>query len=227
MSRYFRPVAQLWPVALAIVFGVVASASLATIRVKVEGGETLELMAERLYGDIRKSAVIRAANKVNEGEQPADGAFIKIPGNTIHTVSPGETMQKVADRFLSADGGAALLAEANGLAPNAAIKPGQVLSVFFELEVRTNGRSAEDIANIYLGDANLGARIRRYNGVADGAKFDWLGGCVVHRQIAGSQERRALQLPAAHGHPRDRMAFWWVVTPGLAIAKDHSQVVHR
>lgn len=171
MSRYFRPVAQLWPVALAIVFGVVASASLATIRVKVEGGETLELMAERLYGDIRKSAVIRAANKVNEGEQPADGAFIKIPGNTIHTVSPGETMQKVADRFLSADGGAALLAEANGLAPNAAIKPGQVLSVFFEIEVRTNGRSAEDIANIYLGDANLGARIRRYNGVADGAKL--------------------------------------------------------
>ncbi|MDP2345067.1 MAG: cytochrome c3 family protein [Deltaproteobacteria bacterium] len=209
MSRFFRPVRNLWPVLLALVLGVVASASLATIRIKVEGGETVELMAERLYGDIRKAAVIRAANKVNDGEQPADGAFIKIPGVTVHTVASGETMQKVADRFLSADGGAALLAEANGLAPNAALKPGQVLSVFAEVEVRTNNRSAEDIANIYLGDANLGARIRRYNGVADGGK---LGG-KTYVPLVGLDPRGGVQPPVA------------VVTPPVAVVTPPVAVV--
>ena len=74
-----RTLRSLWPLLLAVVVGVVASASLATIRIKVENGETVESMAERYYGDMRKSAVIRAANKINDGEQPADGAFLKIP----------------------------------------------------------------------------------------------------------------------------------------------------
>lgn len=176
-----------WPLLAAVAVGVIASASLATIRIKVENAETAESMAERFYGDTRKAAVIRAANKINDGEQPADGAFLKIPGMTTHTVSPGENLQKVADRFLSGEGGAALLAESNGLAPNAALKPGQVLTVFAEVEVRTNGRSAEDLANIYLGDANMGARIRRYNGVADGGK---LGG-KTYVPLVGLEPRGA------------------------------------
>jgi hypothetical protein len=63
-----------------------------------------------------------------------------------------------------------------------------VLTVFAEVEVRTNGRSAEDIANIFLGDANLGARIRRYNGVADGAK---LGG-KTYVPLVGLEPRGGL-----------------------------------
>jgi LysM repeat protein len=143
---------------------------MATIRVKVQG-ESVEALAERYYGDMRKAAIIRAANKMEDGDQPADGVFMKIPGPTVHTVTAGETLQKVADRFLSGDGAAALLAEANGLTASAGVKPGQVLTVFAEVEVRTNNRSAEDLATMYLGDANLGARLRRYNGVKDGAKL--------------------------------------------------------
>ena len=170
MSRLLRPVKNLWPLLLVVAIAVVASASLATIRVKVQG-ESVEALAERYYGDMRRAAVIRAANKLDDGDQPADGAFVKIPGPTVHTVTAGETLQKVADRFLSGDGAAALLAEANGMASNAGVKPGQVLTVFAEVEVRTNNRSAEDLAAVYLGDANLGARLRRYNGVKDGAKL--------------------------------------------------------
>ncbi len=161
---------HLWPLALAAAIAVMATASLATIRMKV-AGESVEAIAERYYGDMRMAAVIRAANKLEDGQQPSDGAFLKIPGPTIHTVMPGETLQKVADRFLTGDGGAALLAEANNLTANAAVQPGQVLTVFAEIEVRTNGRSAEDLATTYLSDANLGARIRRYNGVKDGGKL--------------------------------------------------------
>ncbi len=170
MSPLLRPVKNLWPLLLVVAIAVVASASLATIRVKVQG-ESVEALAERYYGDMRRAAVIRAANKLEDGGQPADGAFVKIPGPTVHTVTAGETLQKVADRFLSGDGAAALLAEANGMASNAGVKPGQVLTVFAEVEVRTNNRSAEDLAAVYLGDANLGARLRRYNGVKDGAKL--------------------------------------------------------
>jgi hypothetical protein len=128
-------------------------------------------MAERLYGDARHAVVIRAANKIGDGAQPATGMMLKIPGATVHTVTAGETLQKVADRFLAGEGGRDLLAETNALAPTAALKPGQVLTVFDELEVRTDGRSAEDLALALLGDANLGARLRRYNGVRDGAKL--------------------------------------------------------
>lgn len=158
-----------WLLVLAAIIGV-AAAAVATIRVKVEA-ESVEAMAERYYGDARMAAVIRAANKLGDGEQPADGAFIKLPGPTVHTVTSNETLQKVADRFLSGEGGAALLAEANGLAKNARLAPGQVLTVFGEIEVRTNGRSAEEVATEYLLDPNLGARIRRYNGLGDGAKL--------------------------------------------------------
>ena len=160
-----------WPLLAAVALGVVASATFATIRVKADGTETVEAIAERYYGDARKALIIRAANKLDDAGQPTAGAFLKVPGPTIHTATTGETLQKVADRFLSGDGAAALLAEANGLAAGAAIKPGQVLTVFAEVEVRTNNRSAEDLATAFFGDANLGARIRRYNGVRDGAKL--------------------------------------------------------
>jgi hypothetical protein len=157
-------------VAAIVAVVLVGASSRATIRVK-STGETVEVLAERHYGDPRKAVLIRAANKIEEGQQPESGAFVKIPGPTIHTVMPNETLQKVADRFLSGEGAPALLAEANGLAPGAAIKPGQVLTIFAELEVRTNNRGAEELAAVYLGDANLGARVRRYNGVKDGGRL--------------------------------------------------------
>jgi LysM repeat protein len=162
-----------WPLFVAVALGVVvaATAAWATMRVKAEPGETAEAIAERYYGDATRAAIIRAANKLDETQQPTAGTFLKIPGPTIHTTTSGETLQKVADRFLSGDGAAALLAEANNLAANAPMKAGQVLTVFAEIEIRTNNRSAEDIASIYLGDADLGARVRRYNGVRDGAKL--------------------------------------------------------
>jgi LysM repeat protein len=143
----------------------------ATERIRATTGMTIESIAEQFYGDVRKAPIIRAANRMGDTEQPADGATLKLPGSVVHTVVAGETMQKVADRFCSAEGGAALLAEANNLRVDAALAPGQVLTVFAEVEVRTNGRRAEDLAMIYLGDANMGARLRRYNGVKDGAKL--------------------------------------------------------
>jgi len=154
-------VAGLWP----------SPAALAMIRVRTDGTETLEQIAARVYGDAARAAVLRAANKIADGDQPPAGTLLKVPGSSLHTVTAGETLQKVADRFLSGEGGAALLAESNGLAAQAALRPGQVLTVFEEVEVRTNNRSAEDIAVVFLGDPNLGARLRRYNGVRDGAKL--------------------------------------------------------
>ena len=90
-----------WPLLIAVVLGVVASAAVATIRVKADGAETAEAMAERYYGDARKAPIIRAANKLDDTQQPSAGAFLKIPGPTIHTATNNETLQKVADRFLS------------------------------------------------------------------------------------------------------------------------------
>lgn len=168
-----RNARSLWPLLAVLALGIffAVGSAVADIRVKVEGGETVEALAQKYYGDMRRAALVRAANKIPEGDQPAAGAFIKIPGPTIHTVQAGETLQKVSDRFLSGEGGPELLAEANGLARDAKLKPGQVITVFSEVEVRTGGRTAEDLAAAYLGDANLGARIRRYNGAADGGKL--------------------------------------------------------
>ncbi|HEY4222777.1 MAG TPA: cytochrome c3 family protein [Myxococcota bacterium] len=159
-----------------VLAALIAAASLvgvayATERHKVDPGETVETIAQASYGDAGKAALIRALNKIPDGEQPAVGAVLKIPGPTIYTVQAGETLQKIADRFLSGDGGAELLAEANNLAKDAKLKPGQVITVFSEVELRTANRSAEDLATALLGDPKLGARIRRYNGVADGGKL--------------------------------------------------------
>ncbi len=46
-----------------------------------------------------------------------------------------------------------------------------MVRLFSRLCVETGGKSAEDLAILYLGDPNLGARLRRYNGVRDGAKL--------------------------------------------------------
>ncbi len=198
MSRLLRPLQLLWPLFAALAVGIVASAALAITRVKVENNDTVEAIAERVYGDMTKAAVLRAANKIEDGAQPANGAMLKTPGDTTHTVSAGETLQKVADRFLSAENGAALLAEVNNLTPTAALKPGQVLTVFAEIEVRTANRSAEELAALFLGAPNLGARIRRYNGVADGAK---LPGKVYLPLVGLRPGERAAAPAAASGAP--------------------------
>jgi LysM repeat protein len=194
----------------------VGGSSLATIRVKTTG-ETVEVLAERHYGDARKAPLIRAANKIEEGQQPASGVFLKIPGPTIHTVMANETLQKVADRFLSGESAAALLAEANGLVPGATIKPGQVLTIFAEIEVRTNNRGAEELAAVYLGDANLGARIRRYNGVKDGGRLPnkaylpLLG--VEPKALAGPQPAAPVVSAPSGAAPADA-----VPVPGARVA---------
>jgi LysM repeat protein len=173
MTPYAQPLAArrgAW--ALVVVFGVAIATSVAfaALRVQVQEGETVESMAERYYGDKAKAAVLRAANKLEGSAQPTAGTFFKIPGPTIHTVAAGENLGKIAERFLSGEGGEQLLAEANNLR-DGKVRPGQAITVFSEVEVKTGGRSAEDLATIYLGDANLGARIRRYNGLKDGGKL--------------------------------------------------------
>lgn len=160
------------PLVVAVFVGVVASAAIgAMLRVKVAPGETVEAMAERYYGDRSKAAVLRAANKLADDAQPEPGAFFKVPAPTIHTVQSNETLSKIAERFLSGEGGEQLVLEANGLAAGARLAPGTTLTIPAEIEVETKGRSAEDLATLYLGDPSLGARIRRHNGLKDGASL--------------------------------------------------------
>lgn len=147
-------------------------AGIATVRMKVKSGETVEILAERYYGDAKKGAVLRAANRLADGAEPEPGAFFKIPSAVVHTVQTGETLEDIADRYLGGEGALELLAEANGLAPTASLTPGQVITVFAEVEVDAKGRSAEDLAALFLDDASLGARLRRYNGLADGAALE-------------------------------------------------------
>lgn len=148
-----------------------AAAGTAALRVQVGSGDTVEALARRHYGDARRAPVIRAVNGVGDRAQPAQGTVIKLPGPLIHTVQAGETLASVAGQFLNGEGAPELLAEANGLAPGASLQAGQVITLFPEVEVRTSGRSAEELATTYLLDANLGARIRRYNGAADGGRL--------------------------------------------------------
>lgn len=156
------------PLIIALFIGFGVATSVFAIRTKVLAGETVEVLAERYYGDAAKASVIRAANKIAEGEQPPAGKRVSIPSPTIHTVDRGERLGDIAELFLVGEGAEELLAEANGLNRGAKLKPGEVLTVFAEVQVKTNGASAEDLATSLLGDAALGARIRRYNGLADG-----------------------------------------------------------
>ena len=159
---------SLKPVFITIVLALIASASIATLRTKIQGDETVEILAERYYGDAKWAPILRAENRLDEGAQPKPGQFFKVPGPIIHEVQTGESLEDISDRFLEGEGSLELLAKANNLSRNAKLKRGDVITVFAEVKVKSEGKSAEEVAALYLGDENLGARVRRYNGVADG-----------------------------------------------------------
>lgn len=176
MSRWIANAKQVFrftwmPLLFVAILGVVAPVSYAALRVKASAGDTAEALAERYYGDTNKASIIRAANGLLDGQQPELNKNLQIPSARIHQVQAGETLAKIAGRFLQGEGAEELLAEANALPRNVALTAGQTVTVFDEIEVTTDNKTAEDLASSYLGDANLGARIRRYNGLADAAKL--------------------------------------------------------
>ena len=156
------------PIVIAVGLGLIASAALG-LRTKTKKGQTVEALAEHYYGDASRADIIREANGIAKGAEPKPGTRLEIPSPVIHTVERGESLADIAETYLEAEGAEELVAEVNGLVRGKRPKRGSTLTIFAEVEVKTQGRSAEELAEQLLGDRNLGARIRRYNGIADGA----------------------------------------------------------
>lgn len=110
----------------------------------VIAGESWASLAQRFYGDPRRSFVLVDANHA-EPDEPAVGAELVVPYPLRHVASQGETMQRVADAYLGgSEESVRMLMRFNGVTSSRLTRGQVVLVPLAGLVLSDEGRAARD-----------------------------------------------------------------------------------
>lgn len=137
----------------------------------VKRSETLAQIADHMYGDSRREAVLVGANAldVQGGTVIAPGMRLDVPAPGHHTVLQGETWTDLALSWLGTSDvpRAELLAEANKGVPWVPPVGGQEIEIPAVVTyIAGDAETVNSIAQRFWGDANRGWELNRYNGRA-------------------------------------------------------------
>jgi len=142
----------------------VAAQNLETIRVKVNRGDTLELLAAEYYGDRQHAVFIMTANQMTHPRKLRPGTKLKIPIQREITTSVGDTLEGLAEEFMGDSRRAEFLAAFNNLADDARVEAGRRIVIPFHVTHKAaSSETIESIAAAYLGDSKKAALLKRYN----------------------------------------------------------------
>jgi hypothetical protein len=134
-------------------------------------GESLEQLAERLYGDPKRAIVLRAHNRLPPGP-PEPGAALEAPFSEVVRVEPGATWDALAlEHWGDARHARALARVASG-EPDAPLVAGKSIPVPVLVEERL--RSGETLAALsrrYYGTSTRAELLMSVNGIRDARKL--------------------------------------------------------
>lgn len=136
--------------------------------------ETLADVASHVYGRVELEQVLVAANGLDLGGPGAvvPGTRIEVPIVGYHRVSPGDTWEELAGRYLGDKKRAEILARVNEALTWVPPAPGRELVIPYNLRyVVKGGDSTMTIAYRFLGKRDDAWVIDRYNGL-DGHPVD-------------------------------------------------------
>ncbi len=164
-------------------------------------GQTFAELAERAFGDAQLGPLVAIFNGQRAELRCQEGRFVRFPATIQHTLALGQTVRAVAERFLAAPGGEALLRARNGLAAGVEPAPGAILQVPSELEIKVGTRPEAELAQI-PGLPDLAA-IRRYNGVAPNRPLP-RGGTILRAAVPRAVADPTSASASAGGRRRSR-----------------------
>jgi len=153
-------------VRVAIVLAVALAAGAAdAAEYLVQPGDSLEQLAEQLYGDRQRAELLAAANGLGSGRaELRAGERLLVPMPERRTVAGQETWETLARRWLGDERRAFLLIEHNQGRPEVAPVPGSTVGVPAVVAVRVGATTnVGDIAERVAGHADAVRLIRRFN----------------------------------------------------------------
>ena len=134
----------------------------------VKPGETLALIAERIYGDPRREVVLVGANAldVQGGTVIVPGMRLEVPAPGHHTVMQGETWGELSKGWLGMNDIARteLLARVNkGVSWVPPVEGQEIEMPAVVTYITGDGETINAIAGRFWGDPNRGWELNRYN----------------------------------------------------------------
>jgi LysM repeat protein len=134
------------------------------IRIRVNEGDTLELLAAEYYGDRQHAVFIMNANDIPHGQALRLGTRLKIPMQRELTASVGDTLAGLAEQHLGDARRAEFLAAFNQLPADTSVAAGQKIVIPFHVTHTAESKeSFASIAAAYFGDAKQASLLKRYN----------------------------------------------------------------
>jgi hypothetical protein len=144
-----------------------------SITVKItHANDSVELVAAELYGDRSRAAFLFLENKLTRPRPLRLGERIKAPVNRVAVAQPGDTFASIAKAWLGDERRGELLAELNGMAPDADLPAGAVIQI--PLTVTYTAVATESLASVAAGvlnDKGAADLERRWNFLPDKAEL--------------------------------------------------------
>ena len=142
----------------------VSAQTRSTLKHRVKRGDTIPLLAAEFYGDRRHAIFIMVANNILHDRPLRPGERLKIPLNREVTVSPGDTLESLADTYLGDARRGKFLAEFNSLATDASLAAGDTLQIPLQVTHKAAGKETiSAIAAAYFATRKKAKLIRDYN----------------------------------------------------------------
>jgi LysM repeat protein len=153
---------------LVCLFHLMGSVAWPTTYHALRPGETLADVAKAYYGDRDRAMLLLQYNRIPDPKKIYPGTKIAIPTVIRYTVQKGDTLVKIAYRFLGDRRRHRVLASINHLDSPQALTVGNSLKIPFDLpHIVKKGESLAMIADRYYGDPKKFDLIASYNFLAD------------------------------------------------------------
>jgi nucleoid-associated protein YgaU len=130
----------------------------------LRSGETVEDLAVHYYGARWKSAYILGRSKLRRSSDARPGTELAIPASWTYVVRRGDTLGRIAQRFLGSGERYEVLMHANGLRSQELEVGRQLLMPFHVSYSVQRGDSYSGIARRFYNTTSRATRIMRYNG---------------------------------------------------------------
>jgi LysM repeat protein len=162
------------PVSVIIIFALIAlvlalgAPCQAMVYHTVRKGENLAIVAKHYYGDPDKALFLIEYNGIRDPRSINPGRRIAVPEARIHRVRKGDTLSRIAKKYLNDSRKSLGLARLNGIKDPTSISPGMTITIPVEiLHTVKKGDTLSRIAQRYYGHADASGFLALYNDIKD------------------------------------------------------------
>jgi len=130
--------------------------------------ETLAILAQQYYGDYQKYIYLETRNRVIDPKRIRPGRDIAIPLITYHQIEIGDSLSKLARKYLNDARKAKFIAQFNAINVSSPLQVGDRIKIPFELQHRVKpGQTLAFISKLYYGNTVSYQLLMSYNSITD------------------------------------------------------------